>query len=766
MSDINAIIASIGDAIVLANKQSKEELKSYIKSQLDTYKFSGTQIRQNSLPGAAIGRWGVPYTKVSGLQAEVARIAAAEISTATIDYAQINNVRIKTADIDDAAITTAKIGDAAITSAKIGDAEIGTAQIANAAIKTANIDLGAITTALIQEGAVGSVQIADGSITDAKIVELTANKITAGELAVERLVISGTDKSIVYALNNMGDLVSTSVDTIDGDTLTPRTITADKIVAESITSGEIAAEAIITNKIAANAVTADKIAANVITANHISAGAIEADAIDAGAVTTEKLDAESVTAEKIAVGAIKAVHLDAENIFAENAIIRQLMAANIDVDTFFSRDAVINSLTLDRLQPLNDAIEMRFTTEREQTAIHKSTTPPADPVVDKLWLDMGVTPSILRRWTGNGESTDREYAAEHTGSIVQFNDAPAGTGLAVKVEGSFTQEGSGDPSPDNIRPITSWLADGGAMNISIEDGSSIALTAPQEIPSGWIDNSGHGQITWALIQSYANETLPAEWISDRDVYTQGGTPTTGAQVAYQLATPIDITLDPAPLTSINGTNTVSADNGTVIVNYTGTGWDAVNDVSGNLQDIGGAISDANKSIASVEAIQTERLNDVNTALDQLNAALSAAESNITNNATASEWAIGQINAAIAALEAEAESLRNGVSGLEANKVTTDQYIKTGLLYVDDNNIPRYGVAIGENLTTVTDGQGQVVIRREALATTITSDRISFWRYGQEVLYISEDAVYIKKLVMGPWEWNYEHGMTLIYRGAL
>lgn len=400
MSDINAIIASIGDAIVLANKQSKEELKAYIKSELGTYKFSGTQIRQNSLPGAAIGRWGVPYTKVSGLQAEVARIAVAEISSATIDYAQISNVRIKTADIDDAAITTAKIGDAAITSAKIGDGEIGTAKIANAAIKTANIDLGAITTALIQEGAVGSVQISDGSITDAKIVGLTANKITAGELAVERLIISGSDKSIVYALNNMGDLVSTAVDTIDGDTLTPRTITADKIVAESITSGEISSEAIITNKIAANAVTADKIAANVITANHISAGAIEADAIDAGAVTTDKLDAESVTAEKIAVGAIKAVHLDAENIFAENAIIKQLMAANIDVDTFFSRDAVINSLTLDRLQPLNDAIEMRFTTEREQTGIYKGITPPADPAVDKLWLDMGVTPSILRRWTG------------------------------------------------------------------------------------------------------------------------------------------------------------------------------------------------------------------------------------------------------------------------------------------------------------------------------------------------------------------------------
>jgi hypothetical protein len=450
LSDINAIIASIGDAIVLANKQSKEELKAYIKSELGTYKFSGTQIRQNSLPGAAIGRWGVPYTKVSGLQAEVARIAVAEISTATIDYAQISNVRIKTADIDDAAITTAKIGDAAITSAKIGDAEIGTAKIANAAIKTANIDLGAITTALIQEGAVGSAQIADASITDAKVVDLTANKITAGELAVERLIISGSDKSIVYALNNMGDLVSTAVDTIDGDTLTPRTITADKIVAESITSGEISAEAIITNKIAANAVTADKIAANVITANHISAGAIEADAIDAGAVTTEKLDAESVTAEKIAVGAIKAVHLDAENIFAENANIQDLIAENLDVNTFFARDGVISKLTLDYVQPLNDAITIRMNDQ----SIFKGPIAPTTPVVDKMWLDTSTTPEQLKRWTGTGWAVVSKSKTDGYISMGTIKMPGGGTEFGITVgEGVDTLDGD-DEIPTSERSMS------------------------------------------------------------------------------------------------------------------------------------------------------------------------------------------------------------------------------------------------------------------------------------------------------------------------
>ncbi|MFQ9153686.1 MAG: hypothetical protein ACLR6B_22105 [Blautia sp.] len=124
------------------------------------------------------------------------------------------------------------------------------ADIKYATIDLANIKNGSIKTAMIDVGAVNTAQIADGSITDAKIVELTANKITAGTLSVERLEIRGSDRSIVYALNNItGALQSQNVDTLNGEILTPRTITADKIVAQSITGNEIAAKAILANHI-------------------------------------------------------------------------------------------------------------------------------------------------------------------------------------------------------------------------------------------------------------------------------------------------------------------------------------------------------------------------------------------------------------------------------------------------------------------------------------------------------------------------------------
>ena len=41
-------------------------------------------------------------------------------------------------------------------------------------------------------------------------------------------------------------------------------------------------------------------------------------------------------------------------------------------------------------------------------------------------------------------------------------------------------------------------------------------------------------VTHGYIAEYAGETLPGAWISDRDVYADGNTPATGAQVVYEL----------------------------------------------------------------------------------------------------------------------------------------------------------------------------------------------------------------------------------------
>ena len=185
------------------------------------------------------------YATITELDAVSARIDKIVTSEVTVEYLEANYAKMKDVEANFATIDLANVKDASIKSA------------------------------MIDAGAVKTVQIADGSITDAKIVELTANKITAGTLSVERLELVGSTSSIVYALNNSGELVSENVNTLDGDVLTDRTITADKLVANSITANEIASKTITANEILSNTITSAELAAGSVTADKISVSSLE-----------------------------------------------------------------------------------------------------------------------------------------------------------------------------------------------------------------------------------------------------------------------------------------------------------------------------------------------------------------------------------------------------------------------------------------------------------------------------------------------------------
>lgn len=79
--------------------------------------------------------------------------------------------------------------------------------------------------------------------------------------------------------------------------------------------------------------------------------------------------------------------------------------------------------------------------------------------------------------------------------------------------------------------------------------------------------SGKLTVDRGYIASYNGETLPATWISDRDVYSAGTTPTTGAQVLYELATPTEIQLTPQEIRTLLGKNNVWSDAGSMAVEY-------------------------------------------------------------------------------------------------------------------------------------------------------------------------------------------------------
>lgn len=116
----------------------------------------------------------------------------------------------------------------------------------------------------------------------------------------------------------------------------------------------------------------------------------------------------------------------------------------------------------------------------------------------------------------------------------------------------------------NIRPIK------GRDSVTItrqEDNQVITLTLPETVYGGEVDAvTGGGKRTWGIIDNYAGETIPREWISDRDVYSADKNPTVGAQVAYRLVEPVPFTaIGAQPIPALSGTNTLLTDADSVSV---------------------------------------------------------------------------------------------------------------------------------------------------------------------------------------------------------
>ena len=361
--------AEIADAAITAAKIALATItEAHITdAAITTAKIADLAVTAAKIANATITSAKIAQAAIQSAHIEDAAITRAKIALLAVDEARIADLAVGTAKVQDASITNAKIADLAVTAAKIANATITNAQIANATIGTAQIALGAITTALIAQGAVGTAQIADASITDAKIVELSANRITTGTLSVEHLIIVGSEKSIVYTINEANGTAQLSQTTIDGGSLTQRSITADRIVAGAITANEIAAATILANNIAAGAITTEKIAA----------GAVEAAHIKAGTITSSHLSAE--VGESLNLSSNKSINSKVETIYADmdNLIGHRIeIISTSDILSSAIRQTVLSARVWHGSEDVTDTIPAeRFAWSRISS----------DETADRLW---------------------------------------------------------------------------------------------------------------------------------------------------------------------------------------------------------------------------------------------------------------------------------------------------------------------------------------------------------------------------------------------
>lgn len=160
---------------------------------------------------------------------------------------------------------------------------------------------------------------------------------------------------------------------------------------------------------------------------------------------------------------------------------------------------------------------------------------------------------------------------------------------------------------DNFSLAPMLLQTGTLTDYKPYTGDTYAANFGQTVYGGTLDwLTGVLTVEWGLISSYAGEALSGEWISDRDVYSTGATPTTGAQIAYKLATPITTQLPPATVTALKGVNTLHTDANSVSVAYTASGWEIVNDLS--------EINDVSNRLLAQQAAAQQAIDQLATAI--------------------------------------------------------------------------------------------------------------------------------------------------------
>lgn len=179
-------------------------------------------------------------------------------------------------------------------------------------------------------------------------------------------------------------------------------------------------------------------------------------------------------------------------------------------------------------------------------------------------------------------SLNNATATSDNNSYVQFRDSAGSVGLNAAL-GKDHRVATGALSRDatSVRILikNGEIVNDYKLSIQVERGEATSyvpyfekmyiLSLGKTVYGGrFILADGELIQEWDLISEYAGESLPSEWVSDRDVYAAGTTPTIGAQVAYKMATPVSEYLSPLLVAAIDPEqeNTLSGD-GEIRVDY-------------------------------------------------------------------------------------------------------------------------------------------------------------------------------------------------------
>lgn len=195
--------------------------------------ITGTQIANSTITAAQIAN-----STITGTQIANSTITSSHIASATFD--EINGKAISAVEAN---IETILGGSATIEDLKADIAKIDNLEADFAKINFENVDVSHISEAWIQDLMVqGKMIVQEGTIFYLDAVEINADKITAGTMKANRLLLAGKD-GLFYEINATVDGVTSAELATDeyqnqlhGEKIIAKTITADKITVSDLSA--------------------------------------------------------------------------------------------------------------------------------------------------------------------------------------------------------------------------------------------------------------------------------------------------------------------------------------------------------------------------------------------------------------------------------------------------------------------------------------------------------------------------------------------------
>ena len=269
---------------------------------------------------------------------------------------------------------------------------------------------------------------------------------------------------------------------------------------------------------------------------------------------------------------ITAANLNTSNLLATYALINKIDAARIDVAELFAQSAFVDALYTSKIYG-DKSIEMivgQVNQNAEDIAnldsldIYTGDNPPEAPIAaGQLWIDTGVTPTVIRRWRGLDVSTDREYSI-------------AGSAFSLStIDAYFTiSNGSGtsgwtlsNNSSNGIK-----LAPG---NIGVNSSTAtITLKAVRALSNVVITGAYYTETNYDKITLTVAGTTVLNAVSGTSASAQrySGSITAGKEIVLKYVKDVSnsATNEANTLFTITSSDTVPA-------GYTASGWDTVSD---------------------------------------------------------------------------------------------------------------------------------------------------------------------------------------------